>query len=107
MKLGAPPLPTDPSTEEVADWAELVTIRGGKLSRGKLSTEVIRNAGSDTLVADAWIELGERAALAGAHWSFSVASDALTLPTANAWSRSKKSRIAGSRRLSAARSFSA
>ncbi len=77
MKLGAAPLPTEPSTEEVADWAELVALKRGKLSRGKLSTEVTRNGGNDRLVADAWTELGERAALSGKHWTFTVSSDYL------------------------------
>src|SRR5687768_16548065 len=77
MKFRQPPLPTDPSTEEVADWAELVALRRGKITRGKLSTEVTRNGGSDRLVADAWNELGERAALSGADWTFTVSPEAL------------------------------
>lgn len=74
MKLGAPPLPTDPSTEEVADWAELVALKRGKLTRGKLATEVTRNGGSDRLIADAWTELGERAGLSGTLWTFTLTS---------------------------------
>jgi hypothetical protein len=74
MKLGAPPLPTEPSVEEVADWAELVALRLGKVARGKLSTAVARDGGSDRLVADAWTELGERADLSGDRWTFTVSS---------------------------------
>jgi hypothetical protein len=70
MKLGRPPLPTDAAPNEVADWAELVALGRGKLMRGKLSTEVTRNGGSERLVDDAWNELEERAALSGDRWSF-------------------------------------
>jgi len=79
MISSTPPLPTSPETEEVADWAELVTIKTGSLTRGKLSTEVERNGGASTVVADAWVELVSRSELFGEAWSFSVSPTRLTL----------------------------
>lgn len=77
MNLGVPPLPTDPSVVELADWAELVTLSRGRLPRGKLSTEATRNGGTDILVADAWNELTQRAVLSGDHWTFTISVDQL------------------------------
>jgi hypothetical protein len=77
MSFRAPPLPTEPSIGEIADWAELVALRRGRLQRGKLSTEVERNGGDDRLVTDAWNELLERAGLSGTRWTFIVSSNLL------------------------------
>ena len=75
--IGSPPLPTSPSTGELADWAELVALERGRIARGKLSTELARSGGSDLQVADAWTELEERAALSGDQWPFVLSSNAL------------------------------
>lgn len=72
MRIGSAPLPTEATSEEVADWAELTALKRGKLTRGKLSTEVTRNGGSERLIADAWQELEARAELSKDRWTFTI-----------------------------------
>lgn len=81
MRLGSPEMPTDPTVEEVADWAELFAIKRGGISRGKLSNAAIRSGGSDVLVADAWTELNERSILSGTAWTFRINATQLTRAT--------------------------
>ena len=82
MKLGPPPLPSEPSTGELADWAELIAMKKGSIARGNLATAVSRNGGSDRHVADAWNELEARAGLSGTDWTFKVSVTELELRAA-------------------------
>jgi len=83
MKLGSPPLPVEPTYQEVADWAELVALQKGKLTRGKLGTEVDRIGGQPVLIADAWRELEARAALAKDHWTFTLSATEIARKSGN------------------------